>query len=217
MKITIELSNDDTRESIGRMAALLLDFVPGAKPVATAAEPPGPRVIVNPSAEQVAALFTADPPPFDAALASRLFGSDPTSPAEPTPVAQAQVDITGAPYDPAIHSSKRTLNADGSWRLKRASGAARPAEPVAAPVPPVPPVPTPPEPPAPSVPAVPLAPTYSQLAERIARHFAANRLTLDGMNNLLKGFGLTALPQLNSAHAHLIPSVWGRLTELGFQ
>ena len=96
------------------------------------------------------AVVTPAPVPAPAVPNERSDVAAAPAPASPTAEAAPEVDVHGMPYDPAIHTTTRTLNADGTWKALRGKadeakaakqeflargGTAAPAEPAPAPAP----------------------------------------------------------------------------------
>ena len=121
--------------------------------------------------------------------------------------------------EPEIHSTTRTKNKDGSWRLKRNTGGAEvpPAPPVVA-APPVvsaPPAPAPvaplAAPPAPVAPMADASPTtFKELMDRLAPLMQSGKVNFQAVSSACQLNGVAALPALN-ANVGAIPAVWATL------
>lgn len=225
MKIIVEVDtrNPQSAEEIRREAQYLLyvaanldTFLAGA--AAAGASVPSTQVI----AEQAPAPAAQVPPPPPAVAAD----SAPAAQVPPPPPAGAaapsapQFDKTGLPWDERIHSSKKTINADGTWKQRRgvtppvvaaveaelrggqASGVVGgPATP-AAQVPPPPPAAAadvPPPPPAvPEVPAAPAAtpaapPSPLSLLQRLAGAVSAGKVSFEDVLKEAQKYGCADL------------------------
>ena len=132
--------------------------------------------------------------------------------APPAPVLDAvEVDVNGEIWSADKHSSTKTKNKDGSWRVKRNTGAVDDAPAV----PPAPPV-VAAVPPAPPVTAAPVAAgsptTLQELLKLIMPLTQAGKITSADVTAACQAVDpkITALPVLSTNPA-LIPQVWQML------
>lgn len=206
---------------------------PGAIPV------PSSAVAAAPQTAPAAPSFTAPTPPATQApaLPTAPAATAPPAPATPTAPAPAAappgLDTKGLPWDPRIHASTKTTNADGSWRDKRntpadfkaqveaelraalaLNAAAAQLQPAGgAPLPPsataaaVPAPPAPPSAVAGSAPAAsPIEWTFPKLMEALAPKMMSGQLSADAVGLILGKHGLTAVGQL-ALTPNLIPAI----------
>jgi hypothetical protein len=153
---------------------------------------------LDPAREFMPDLCLANPTPAGA------FPAAATAPAPPAPPAAAtgDLDVTGAPWDPAIHSEAKTKNADGRWRVKRRSAAAAsappaPPAPAAAAAPEFPAVAAGNVPEAPAAPA-PLIPG-EQVVKDVVLLLIAQKTTREQVQAALAASGIADLGALRTA------------------
>ena len=171
-------------------------------------EPPAP-----PEAAQVFGMVTTPMPQFPVPTVEQREAEVPAA-----PVADPNLDVNGVAYNAEIHSTTRTKNKDGSWRLKRNTGGAEvpPAPPVVsappAPVAPVAPpvVSAPPAPPAPAPVADAAPTTFKELMDRLAPLMQSGKVNFQAVSSACQLNGVAALPALN-ANVGAIPAVWATL------
>lgn len=175
---------------------------------------------INPDAAAKAfGMVTVPPTPVPYPTNEQAATPLPEVPA--APVADPNLDVNGVAYNAEIHSTTRTKNKDGSWRLKRNTGGAEvpPAPPVvsAPPVvaaPPVvsapPVVAAPPAPPAPAPVADAAPTTFKELMDRLAPLMQSGKVNFQAVSSACQLNGVAALPALN-ANVGAIPAVWATL------
>jgi len=179
MRVTIDIQSNDSPKDLQALIRYLQDLatttdVPSADLPAPVVEtppapPPAPVLTEEPDARTVFAKPLEDPPPSP--VFPKPLEDPPASPSTPA------TDRRGLPWDARIHSSSRSLMADGSWKRKRGVHDTEVARVEAelrgggAAVPPPPSVPAAPPPPSSSV-------TFPEFMRKVTAGVAAHRWTL---------------------------------------
>jgi hypothetical protein len=165
--------------------------------------PPPPAIDPDLAADYAEASGIAPPPPVtDAALADVREA-----------VAAADVDASGAAFDPAIHSSARKKNANGLWKKRRGGPASvPPAGQASAPAPAAGHVPPPPPPAIPPPPGTPSP--FRALAGKVSAAVESGKLTRERVREICVSVGSPDLMTLN-AMPHLIPAADAAFTAAG--
>jgi len=172
-------------------------------------EVPSEQVVTPPAAE-VFGMVTTPPTPFPYPTVEQTLASQPIILAVPSaPI--AELDVNGVAWNADTHSSTRTKNKDGTWRVKRNTGAKDdmpPAPPVVV-APPAPPVvaATPPAPP--TAPAA--GPTtFKELMTALNPLMSGGKIDFQSVASACQMNGVAALPALN-ANPSAIPAVWATI------
>jgi len=116
MRVTIDIQSNDSPKDLRALIRYLQDLasttgdLPDVPPVVEA-PPPAPVLTEEPDARTVFAKPLEVPPP------APVMETPPAPP--PAPATTPATDRTGLPWDARIHSSTRSLMADGSWKRKR--------------------------------------------------------------------------------------------------
>lgn len=182
---------------------------PGAVPLPGAASTAG--VPPPPSAP---ATIGVPPPPSAAPPAPTVQVPAPPAPSAASPDNPVQTDKRGLPWDERIHTSTRSVNADGSWRNKPRVDAtyregvenelrqlmSTPAPVQAAGVPPPP--------------AAPETDVWPDFLMRVAGARSAGKLDINQVNEVCAKFGIAQMPLLAN-RPDIVPAVEAELVARG--
>jgi hypothetical protein len=216
-KVTISLDFRLVTEFARALNGILLDFSARLEEACSEqgpAAPPAPPVPASAPAPPAPPVPTAAPAPL----------APPATPAQPELGDAGEVDSTGQPWDPTIHSEGKSRTNDGRWRLKRGvKNSPAPQVPAVAPAPPVPvvqpeipdipaaPLAPPPPPPPPVPAAAPALPLGSIAIGEVVKLLTSGKVTREQVGAALAECDVPALGDLKSASPETIEKFRGAL------
>jgi hypothetical protein len=233
MQITIDTSHASVSE-LDALIGCLIELVESRQAVPTVPPAELPRIPtaaeifasggVSPGEPATVTTITPPPPPAidPERIAAAVEAAGPVPPPSVTDaaladvreaVAAADVDASGAAFDPAIHSSARKKNANGLWKKRRGGPASvPPAGQASAPAPAAGHVPPPPPPAIPPPPGTPSP--FRALAGKVSAAVESGKLTRERVREICVSVGSPDLMTLN-AMPHLIPAADAAFTAAG--